>query len=153
MNALQAALFRGRSCSYTSEPKSVDIAEKPIPIAQAEPKKLLETAPPVEQEPQYVTVAAIRTLVCREYQITHAQMNSPQRGNKLVRPRHIAMYLATRLTVNSLPTLGRIFGGRDHTTILHARDSMAAKRLVDEGLNAELAIFERLLTRGQLTCL
>lgn len=147
MNALQAALFRGRIRAFEALRKVVDIAETPIPPDRVEPPRLSENPPHVEDGPQYVTVAAIRHLVCREYQITPGQMNSKQRGNKLVRPRHIAIYLATRLTFNSLPRLGQMFGGRDHTTIMHARDRIAAKRLVDKALNEELAILEGNLLR------
>lgn len=147
MTGLQAALMRGRIREFQPEQKPVENAEPSIPVAQLQPSALPGISSGWEQAPQFVTVASIRRLVCREYQLTEAEMNSGQRGNKVIRPRHIAIYLATRLTTNSLPALGRLFGGRDHTTIMHARDRITAKRLVDPSLDAELAGMECRLTR------
>jgi chromosomal replication initiator protein len=152
MTDLQVALMRGRMRDFqTTKPidfkitNPVDIPQIPVVIEKA-------PSPPdaeVEALPRFITVASIRKLVCLHYGIAQLEMNSKQRGSKLIRPRHIAIYLSTRLTNYSLPRLGKLFGGRDHTTIMHARDSMAAKRLVDPKLDAELAGLECRL-RGQV---
>jgi chromosomal replication initiation ATPase DnaA len=71
-------------------------------------------------EPRRVKIDDIQQAVARRYNCTRADLLSPQRTHDIVRPRQIAMYLAKHLTLQSLPEIGRRFGGRDHTTILHA---------------------------------
>lgn len=73
--------------------------------------------PPV---PQYPSIAAIKQAVCREFQVTFLTMVSQRRAHSEVRPRQVAMWLAKNLTPRSLPDIGRHFGGRDHTTVIHA---------------------------------
>lgn len=65
-----------------------------------------------------------------------------RRLKKLCAIRHIAVYLATELTGKSLPEIGRVFGGRDHTTILHARDKIARLRLTDPALDEKIKFYE-----------
>lgn len=84
----------------------------------------------------------ITRVVAEAYQTTEAYLLSDQRHGELIRPRHVAMYLCTRLTFHSLPAIGRYFGGRDHTTILYARDKIALLRNTDEKLRAELVALE-----------
>lgn len=91
------------------------------------------------------SILDIKHAVCRRYGVTIGEIDSPQHDAKLVRPRHIAMYLAHRLTLKSLPEIGRGFGGRDHTTILNAKKKIARLRAEDRELAQELAEFERSL--------
>lgn len=80
--------------------------------------------------PRFPSVSYIQSVVCLHYQLTLAQLLSERRHRNIVRPRQIAMYLAKTLTPRSLPEIGRRFGGRDHTTVLHAIRKVAA--LMDE---------------------
>ena len=91
------------------------------------------------------TVAEIQRAVCRHFGITCAQLVSANRKRAIARPRQIAMWLSRNLTKRSLPDIGRRFGGRDHTTALHAVrriDALIAERegvwLAVEALLAEL---------------
>lgn len=67
-----------------------------------------------------VTIEEIQKKVCEYYNIRVADMHSPKRARAIARPRQIAMFLCKRLTSRSLPEIGRKFGGRDHTTVMHA---------------------------------
>ena len=87
----------------------------------------------------------IQRVVARQYDVSRSDMLSARRTANVVRPRQIAMYLAKTLTLRSLPEIGRKFGGRDHTTVLHAvrkiedlvgRDSMIADEI--ESLKRQL---------------
>lgn len=69
---------------------------------------------------QRVTVAEIQRAVATEFHVRLDDLGSPCRKRQLVRPRQVAMYLARSLTPMSLPEIGRRFGGRHHTTVLHA---------------------------------
>jgi chromosomal replication initiator protein len=74
--------------------------------------------PSIKYRPD-ITVAYIQRIVARHYDIPLAEMTSARRQRDIARPRQEAMYLAHRFTGKSLPNLGRHFGNRDHTTILH----------------------------------
>ena len=67
-----------------------------------------------------ITVDKIQRIVCKEFGISRSEICSGRRHSNVVRPRHIAMYLSKHMTDRSLPQIGRMFGNRDHTTILHA---------------------------------
>jgi chromosomal replication initiator protein len=67
-----------------------------------------------------VTIDCIQKKICEHYAVKHADLIGARRSRNLARPRQIAMYLAKKLTTRSLPDIGRAFGGRDHTTVLHA---------------------------------
>ncbi len=66
-----------------------------------------------------ITVDEIQRTVADYYDIGTEELTSARRSRDLVRPRHVAMYLARTLTSRSMPEIGRQFGGRDHTTVLH----------------------------------
>lgn len=69
---------------------------------------------------RWPTIAEIQARVAGFYHIPLIEMTSARRAREVARPRQVAMYLAKRLTPNSLPAIGRRFGGRDHTTVMHA---------------------------------
>jgi chromosomal replication initiator protein len=71
-------------------------------------------------EPRRVKIEDIQRVVARQYNVSRADLLSSRRTANVVRPRQVAMYLAKTLTLRSLPEIGRRFGGRDHTTVLHA---------------------------------
>lgn len=67
-----------------------------------------------------VSIEKIQRAVCKRFEISRVDLISNRRTLKHVTPRHVAMYLAKTLTLKSLPEIGRRFGGKDHTTVLHA---------------------------------
>ncbi len=71
-------------------------------------------------EPRSIKVEEIQQVVCKHFSVTKADLLSSCRARTLVRPRQIAMYIAKVMTGRSLPEIGRRFGNRDHTTVLHA---------------------------------
>ena len=79
------------------------------------------------------------------YQLRHSDMLSKRRPNNIAIPRQIAMYLAKELTQKSLPEIGELFGGSDHTTVLHAVRKIADERGKDAQLNHELHVLEQTL--------
>jgi chromosomal replication initiator protein len=72
-------------------------------------------------------------------------MYSKKRPASIAKPRQIAMYLAKELTQKSLPEIGELFGGRDHTTVLHAVRKISAERLQLNDLNQQLHVLEQTL--------
>ena len=72
-------------------------------------------------------------------------MHSPRRSRSVARPRQIAMYLAKSITSRSLPEIGRKFGGRDHTTVIHAAKKIEELKLVDVQVADEVEILRRTL--------
>jgi chromosomal replication initiator protein len=98
------------------------------------------------QEPKRVKIEDIQRAVARHYNVSRSDMLSSRRTANVVRPRQIAMYLAKTLTLRSLPEIGRRFGGRDHTTVLHAVRKIESLADADKGLADEIEILKRMLT-------
>lgn len=73
------------------------------------------------------SIDAVQRIICRHFGITKIDINSDRRTHNVVIPRQIAMCLAKQLTGKSLPEIGRRFGNRDHTTVLHAVRKMEAR--------------------------
>ena len=71
-------------------------------------------------EPKRVRIEDIQRVVSRHYNVSRQELVSDRRTRVIVKPRQIAMYLAKTMTPRSFPEIGRRFGGRDHTTVLHA---------------------------------
>lgn len=92
-----------------------------------------------------ISVENIQKTVADFYNIKVADMYSKKRPANIARPRQIAMYLAKELTQKSLPEIGELFGGRDHTTVLHAVRKIAEERGKDAQLNHELHVLEQTL--------
>jgi chromosomal replication initiator protein len=92
-----------------------------------------------------ISVENIQKTVADFYNIKVADMYSKKRPANIARPRQIAMYLAKELTQKSLPEIGELFGGRDHTTVLHAVRKIADERGKDAQLNHELHVLEQTL--------
>jgi len=86
-----------------------------LEMAEREMRDLIRPA-----EPKRVRIEDIQRVVARQYNVSRADLLSSRRTANVVRPRQVAMYLAKILTLRSLPEIGRRFGGRDHTTVLHA---------------------------------
>ena len=92
-----------------------------------------------------ISVENIQKTVADYYKIRVADMYSKKRPASIARPRQIAMYLAKELTQKSLPEIGELFGGRDHTTVLHAVRKMSAERQQMTELNQQLHVLEQTL--------
>lgn len=81
-------------------------------------------------------VADIKREVAHYFRLPLSEMTSERRARDVARPRQVAMYLAKKLTPKSLPNIGRCFGGRDHTTVIHA------VKQVERLIGADVAIAE-----------
>ena len=92
-----------------------------------------------------VRIEDIQKLVATHYQVTRADLLSSRRTAIVVKPRQVAMYLAKHLTPRSYPEIGRRFGGRDHTTVLHAVRKIEGLRQADIGLKDEIELLTRML--------
>ena len=92
-----------------------------------------------------ISVENIQKTVADYYKIKIADMYSKKRPASIARPRQIAMYLAKELTQKSLPEIGELFGGRDHTTVLHAVRKIGGERQQLSELNQQLHVLEQTL--------
>ena len=92
-----------------------------------------------------ISVENIQKTVADFYKIKVADMYSKKRPASIARPRQIAMFLAKELTQKSLPEIGELFGGRDHTTVLHAVRKITAERQTVSELNQQLHVLEQTL--------
>jgi chromosomal replication initiator protein len=96
-------------------------------------------------EPKRVKIDDIQKLVASHYNISRADILSSRRTANVVRPRQIAMYLSKVLTLRSLPEIGRRFGGRDHTTVLHAVRKVEELAAKDKSLAEVIELLKRIL--------
>ncbi|UNU44837.1 chromosomal replication initiator protein DnaA [Sphingopyxis sp. YF1] len=92
-----------------------------------------------------ITIDEIQRAVCAHYKLDKSEMASKRRVRAIARPRQVAMYLAKELTPRSYPEIGRRFGGRDHSTVIHAVRTVEALRVADGELDAEIAAIRRSL--------
>jgi chromosomal replication initiator protein len=93
-----------------------------------------------------VTISNIQKVVAEYYKIRVADLLSPRRSRSITRPRQLAMALAKQLTTHSLPEIGDAFGGRDHTTVLHATRKVVELRDSDTRINEDFNNLLRTLT-------
>jgi chromosomal replication initiator protein len=92
-----------------------------------------------------VTIDEIQRRVAEHFNIRLSEMTSERRARAVARPRQIAMYLAKQLTTRSLPEIGRKFGGRDHTTVMHAVRKIEELTLSDRALAEDVELLRRML--------
>ncbi|MDP6830126.1 MAG: chromosomal replication initiator protein DnaA [Alphaproteobacteria bacterium] len=92
-----------------------------------------------------VTIEEIQKKVAQHFNIRLADMHSARRARAVARPRQVAMYLAKQLTTRSLPEIGRKFGGRDHTTVMHAVKRIEELRQTDAALAEDIDLLRRML--------
>ena len=92
-----------------------------------------------------LTIEEIQRKVAEHYNIRLSDMIGPKRPRNIARPRQVAMYLAKQLTSRSLPEIGRRFGGRDHTTIMHGVKKIEELKATDSQLSDDLQLLKRLL--------
>ncbi len=92
-----------------------------------------------------ITIDDIQRKVADYYNLRLADLLSSRRSRTIARPRQIAMYLSKMLTTRSLPEIGRMFGGRDHTTVIHAVKRVEDLRNSDIAIDEEVEILRRVL--------
>ena len=92
-----------------------------------------------------VRIEDIQRIVARQFSVSKNDLLSNRRTRAIVRPRQIAMYLAKTMTPRSLPEIGRRFGGRDHTTVLHAVRKVEEMAGQDQKLAREIELLKRLI--------
>jgi chromosomal replication initiator protein len=117
----------------TGQPVTLEMAEREV-------RDLIRP-----HEPKRVKIEDIQRVVARQYNVSRADLLSARRTANVVRPRQVAMYLAKTLTLRSLPEIGRRFGGRDHTTVLHAVRKIENLVGNDTTLAEEIEILKRQL--------
>ena len=93
-----------------------------------------------------ITIAEIQRKVAEHYNLRMADMHSARRARNVARPRQVAMYLAKQLTARSLPEIGRKFGGRDHTTVMHAVRKIEELIEEDAQIAQDVDVVRRALT-------
>jgi chromosomal replication initiator protein len=92
-----------------------------------------------------VTIEEIQKKVAAHFNIRTSDMHSARRARSVARPRQVAMYLAKQLTSRSLPEIGRKFGGRDHTTVMHAVKKVDELRERDATFAEDVELLRRML--------
>ncbi len=135
LDDLPAALGALRTLVLTGRPVTGD-------AVTAHVARLLPTAE------RRVRVEDVQRTVCRHYRITREDLLSQRRAAHVVKPRQIAMYLAKTLTLRSLPEIGRRFGGRDHTTVLHAVRKIDGLVARDADVAAEARALTEMIREG-----
>lgn len=92
-----------------------------------------------------ITVDEIQKICAAHYKIDASEMRSKRRARAVARPRQVAMYLAKKMTPRSLPEIGRIFGGRDHSTVIHAVRTIEELRQSNPDIDADIRTLQRQL--------
>ena len=92
-----------------------------------------------------VTIEEIQKKVAEHFNIRLVDMHSARRARAVARPRQVAMYLSKQLTARSLPEIGRKFGGRDHTTVMHAVKKVEELRSTDNSFHEDVELLKRML--------
>lgn len=92
-----------------------------------------------------ITLQVIQKAVADYYKIKVADLYAKRRTRNIARPRQVAMWLAKELTPESYPSIGEAFGGRDHTTVLHAYRTISEMRLTDPTINHDLHVLTQVL--------
>jgi chromosomal replication initiator protein len=92
-----------------------------------------------------VTIEEIQKRVAEHFNVRIADMHSARRARAVARPRQVAMYLSKQLTTRSLPEIGRKFGGRDHTTVMHAVKKVEELKSLDASFDEDVEMLRRML--------
>ena len=138
IRVLEGALIRVVAfASLTGRPLDADLAHE-----------VLDGLYP-QRRPVRRSIDEVQRATCEAFGITHEELLSTARAQRLAWPRQVAMYLARELTDQTLPAIGRAFGGRDHTTVLHACRRTAERIAADPEANAVVRdLTERLRGRS-----
>jgi chromosomal replication initiator protein len=126
VHALEGALIRVRAyASLTQEPITIALVERVL-------ANLYGPASPAGAKAGALTVERIQQATSEALHLPQTDLASPKRGRQVVYARQVAMYLCRELTDLSLPAIGQRFGGRDHTTVLHAHRQVRSRILTDD---------------------
>lgn len=116
-----------------------ELVGRPVTIASS--KELLSDI--LRSNSQKVTVEEIQKAVSNHYNIKNSEMQSDRRSRNVARPRQVAMYLSKQMTSYSLPEIGRKFGGRDHTTVMHAIKTINNLKVENASIKEDIEIITR----------
>jgi chromosomal replication initiator protein len=119
-----------------------DLTKKPVTLETIEDVVGLRSAPGTK-----TSIEDIQRKTAEFYKLDVRDFHSPQRARRVARPRQVAMYLSRKLTTRSLPEIGRRFGGRDHTTVLHACRRIEALCEEDPLFKQEVDFLSQMLSR------
>jgi chromosomal replication initiator protein len=119
-----------------------DLTKKPVTLETAEEALGQRSAPGAK-----TSIEDIQRKTAEFYKLDVRDFHSPQRARRVARPRQVAMYLARKLTTRSLPEIGRRFGGRDHTTVLHACRRIESLCQEDPLFKQEVDFLSQMLSR------
>ena len=135
---LEGALTRLRSyASLTKEPITVDLCERAL-------REIFD-----QRQHKQVTAELIMQTVSDYYGLTIGDLTGPTRKREITVPRQIAMYLTREMTGMSLPQIGTVFGGRDHTTVLHSCKTMEANMKTNSSMGAVVEDIQKLVKDSQ----
>ncbi len=133
---LEGSLVRvGAYSSLTGQPLTLELAKNVLKDLIGDKKKI-------------VTMDDIQEVVAARYHVKISELKSRRRSKTLVHPRQIAMYLCRQLTDSSFPEIGRQFGGKDHTTIIHACKQIGKAQENDTSLKATIESLKGHITRN-----
>jgi chromosomal replication initiator protein len=127
---------------FTKLATYADLTKKPVTLDTAEEAIGLRASPGVK-----TSIEDIQRKTAEFYKLDVRDFHSPQRARRVARPRQVAMYLARKLTTRSLPEIGRRFGGRDHTTVLHACRRIEALCDEDPLFRQEVEFLSQMLSK------
>jgi chromosomal replication initiator protein len=127
---------------FTKLATYADLTKKPVTLETAEEAVGLRAGPGAK-----TSIEDIQRKTAEFYKLDVKDFHSPQRARRVARPRQVAMYLSRKLTTRSLPEIGRRFGGRDHTTVLHACRRIEALIVEDAMFRQEVDFLSQMLQR------
>ncbi|MET4529167.1 helix-turn-helix domain-containing protein [Bradyrhizobium sp. JR18.2] len=128
-NSLLSRLARFHGEKFVKVEQVVIVEAPPEP--ELPPPSVPEWITSVEEGPRKPTISEIRKCVAKHFKVSANDLDSSRRISKIVIPRQIGFYLARKLTTRSLPEIGRRFGGKDHTTVLHG------SRVIEQKMNKD----------------
>jgi chromosomal replication initiator protein len=127
---------------FTKLATYADLTKKPVTLEMAEEAVGLRLMPGAK-----TSIEDIQRKTAEFYKLDVKDFHSPQRARRVARPRQVAMYLSRKLTTRSLPEIGRRFGGRDHTTVLHACRRVEELCAEDAAFRQEVDFLQQMLSR------
>lgn len=137
VRALEGALIRVVAfSSLTGRPVTPELATEVLDRLYPQPRTLT---------PRVSSIAQIQNAACEHFGLSREELLSTSRTQRIAWPRQLAMYLSRELTGQSLPAIGRDFGGRDHTTVLHACRRTSARIASDDDAGAAVESLYRML--------
>lgn len=125
-------------------------SEGDVPLAMHEQQPFSKQVYDCPRLPHRVYIDDVIKLVCRYYQVSRNDFLSRRKSESILRPRQLGMYLAHKITRRSLPEIGRRFGGRDHTTVLHSVKKIEELMPTDAAMRQELETLRRYLEYGDV---